>query len=158
MLGPLWDLRSLPSELHWLCQTSHDDSPHTSADGGLRTDQQNRLLKDVDRRRLAVTDCLQLFGYDGDEAIPHQDSLVQALDRQLGKCDACITEYYKAKRRMVDRLRHDYHEEEVDLLVALFDKRDFTRIKRGLDNASQTLQAVDPSLRGRNALEDVLQF
>lgn len=152
------DLRSLPSELHWFCQTFHDDSPHTSVDGGLRTDQQNRLLKDVDRRRLAVIDCLQLFGYDGDEAIPHQEYLVQALDRQLGKCDACITEYYKAKRRMVDRLRHDYHEEEVDLLVALFDKRDFTRIKRGLDNASQTLQAVDPSLRGRNALEDVLQF
>lgn len=152
------NLKSLPLDLHWFCQTSHDDSPHTSADSGLRSDEQIRLINDVDHRRSTVIECLQLFGYDGDEAIPHQESLVEALDRQLGKCDACIIEYYKAKRRMVDRLRHDYPEEEVDILVALFDKRDFRRIQRGLDNASQTLQAVDPSQRGRNTLEDTSQF
>lgn len=152
------ELKSLPLALHWFCPTFLDDSVHTSADGGLPRGQQNRLVDDVDRRRQIAIDCLQLFGYNGEDAIPHQEYLVKAFDRQLGKCDACITEYYKAKRRMVDRLRHEYNEEEVDLLVALFDKQDFRRIERGLDNASQTLQAVDISQRSRSALDDASQF
>ncbi len=57
-----------------------------------------------DRRRL-VTDCLPLFAYGGVEVLPHQDYLKQQIDRQLGKCDLCILEYYKAKHRAIQSLR-----------------------------------------------------
>lgn len=56
------------------------------------------------RRRL-VTDCLQLYGYDGEDVLPHQKYLEKQIDRQLGKCDTCIVEYYKAKHQAMEALR-----------------------------------------------------
>ena len=59
---------------------------------------------------------------------------------------------------MVDRLRHDYEEEEVDIVVGLLDKQDFARIERGLGRATKALEAAEPVQRGRGVLDITSQF
>ena len=91
----------MPPELHWFCPLS---SPTTPPD-----DEQPIKIEDpednIEHRRGIVINCLQLLGYDGEEALVHQEYLKQAVDRQLGRCDACIVQYYKSKRRKMDMLR-----------------------------------------------------
>lgn len=104
------ELRNLPLELHWFCQ-SHDVPRVTSgSQSPSEEDGVHFKIEDPDgekllyRRRL-VTDCLQLYGYDGEDVLPHQKYLEQQIDRQLGKCDTCIVEYYKAKHQSMEALR-----------------------------------------------------
>lgn len=155
------ELSSLPPGLHWFCplfaDIPEDRHPLTSPNGR-PTEKEDISSDDVERRRQLVTDCLQIFGYDSEDAITHQRALVKKIDAQLGRCDMCITEYYKLKRRMIDQLRHDYEEEEVGILVGLFDKQDFARILRGLDKATKTLEVADPQQRGKGILDDTSQF
>lgn len=151
----------MPPDLHWFCPLSDDvyESGDRSISNSLgSTKTESSSITDVERRRQLVNDCLQLFGYDGEDVIPHQKYLVRKIDAQLGRCDMCITEYYKSRRRMIERLRHDYEEEEVDMLVGIFDQQDFARILRGLDQAVKTLEAAEPQQRGRGILDDTSQF
>lgn len=112
----------------------------------------------MDYRRRLVIESLHLFLYDGEDAAPHQRFLMHQIDAQLGKCDACITEYHKGKRQMLDSLRHEYEEDEVEVVVRLLDKQDFARIERGLDRATEALEAAEPAQRGVKALEVSSQF
>ena len=142
------ELKSLPPSAHWLCPISDSTS---DTDGHLEPNN-------VEYRQQLVSDCLQILGYDGEDVLVPQRELVEHINRQLTRCDQCITEYYKVKCRLIDRLRHEYDEEEVDLLVGLFDQQDFRRIQRGLDDATRTLLAMDAARRKTNALDDSSQF
>lgn len=59
----------------------------------------------VEYRQRLVTDSLQLFAYNGEDVLPYQEYLKHQIDRQLGKCDTCIVQYYKAKHRAIQSLR-----------------------------------------------------
>lgn len=150
------ELSSLPPELHWFCPESDGV---LAANGASTPNNQipiNRgddSVSNLERRRRLVTECLGIFAYDGEDVKPFQRSLIQKIDAQLGRCYMCITEYYKIKRGMIDRLRNDYEEEEVEILVDLFDKQDIARIIRGLARASETLDAVEPQRRGKGILD-----
>lgn len=115
-------------------------------------------MYDLDHRRRQVVECLKLLAYDGEGARPLQRWLILRIDAQLGICNVCIAEYYKSKRLETERLRHEYEDEVVDLLVGLFDKQDLERIQQGLDNASKILEAADPSQRGSLILDSSSQF
>lgn len=47
----------------------------------------------------------------------------------------------------------EYKEEDVSALTRIFDNLDIDRIKRGLDNAAETLRAADSRDRGKDVLE-----
>lgn len=110
----LRELTHLPPQLHWFCK-SHDGTTYTDqASDPAAGDHTPIKIEDskdeeVEYRRSLVTDCLQLFAYDGEDVLPHQEYLKQHVDRQLGKCDTCIVEYYKAKHRAVQALRRCIH-------------------------------------------------
>lgn len=147
----------MPPGLHWFCPLSDDA---VAADGastpnnGVLISTDDGSASNVEHRRQLVTACLGIFAYDGEDVKPFQRSLTQKIDAQLGRCYMCITEYYKLKRGMIDGLRHDYEEEEVEVLVELFDKQDFARILRGLARVSETLEAVEPRRRGKGVLDE----
>lgn len=108
---PHRELKRLPSELHWFCQ-SDDGLPHTGQAGGPSAKENPTPVKaddstseSVEYRQRLVTDCLQLFAYNGEDVVPYQEYLKQQIDRQLGKCDTCIVQYYKAKHRAIQSLR-----------------------------------------------------
>ncbi|KAL8988939.1 MAG: hypothetical protein Q9177_002066, partial [Variospora cf. flavescens] len=161
LLARLKELGSLPQGLHWFCPL-FDDAGHSvdtsTSVNGAPTDLKEAPANDVERRRRLVSECLQIFAYDGEHVVPHQKYLIRHIDSQLARCDICITEYYRSKRQMIDRLRHEYEEEEVEVLVGIFDKQDFARILRGLDRATKILEAAEPQQRGRGLLDDTSQF
>lgn len=66
---------------------------------------ENSSKEEVAHRAKLVTDSLQLFGFDGEEAIPHQEYLRDQIERQLGKCDLCVVQYYKARLDAMESLR-----------------------------------------------------
>lgn len=98
-----------------------------------------------------MCESLQLFAYD--DALQYQDDLARDLDIQLSRCDLCVVGYYKSRQHLIEKLRHDYDEEEVVELVNIFNARDFTRIKRGLDTASMRLKRAEPSSRSKDTLD-----
>lgn len=155
------ELSSLPHGLHWFCPLSDDvyeGGNHPTPINGNPIKKEDTLASDVEYRRQLVAECLQVFAYDGEDVVPHQRSLTREIDAQLGKCDTCITKYYKSKRHMIEKLRHDYEEEEVELLIEVFDKQDFARILRGLDKAANILEAAEPKQRGRDILDGTSEF
>ena len=145
------ELEALPPELHWFCPLGKRESENTADETKITASDKSPL--EIDRRRESAIQVLLLFGYDGEDVIPHQRRLTSQIDRQLGRCDSCLVEYYRAKRGMIERLRHDYDEDEVSLLVKIFDKQDFERIKRGLDRAAETLEQNEERSRSRGVLD-----
>ena len=109
------------------------------------------LGSDVNLRRSQATDCLTLYSYD--DAHAFQQQLGRAIDFQLGRCDICIEQYYRAKQRLVDKLRQDYDEDDVRIVEKAFNDRDFERINRGLTSATRTLERLELSQRNKNALK-----
>ncbi|KAG8528733.1 uncharacterized protein KY384_006420 [Bacidia gigantensis] len=149
LVAKLQDLQALPSELHWFCESwSHDDGT-TSLGSPIILD--SALGNDVELRRSQATECLLLYSYD--DAQHFQIRLGQAIDLHLGRCDICIEEYYKAKQRQLENLRHDYEEDEVRSLEHVFNDRDLERISRGLDHATRTLQRLESAQRHKNSLK-----
>ena len=136
----------MPPELHWFCDTyasSTQDVPQIKSE--------HPIGQNLELRREQVCECLQLFAYD--DALQYQDELARDLDIQLSRCDLCVLGYYKSRQHLVEKLRHDYDEEEVVELVNIFNARDFTRIKRGLNTAKIRLKRAEPSSRSKDTLD-----
>ncbi len=149
MLTPqlsLRELRSLPPEIHWFCDiyaSTTQDLP--------RIKSEHPIGQNLELRREQACESLQLFAYD--DALHYQDELARDLDIQLSRCDLCVVGYYKSRQLLVERLRHDYDEEEVVELVNVFNARDFTRIQRGLNTAKMRLKRAEPSSRSKDTLD-----
>ena len=162
-MGPVFyrELTCLPPHIHWFCP-SLDDVPESpgplNANKGPFIKIEDSPLKDIDQRRQQVLECLRLLGYDGEQVKIHQKWLIRRMDMQLGKCNACIIDYYESKRREIERLRQEYDDEPVDLLVSIWDKQDLERILRGLDNATKALDAAEPSQRAATVLDTASKF
>lgn len=104
-------------------------------------------------RREHICECLKLYAFNGDEASQYQNELSEAIDQQLSRCDLCILGYYKSRRKMVEKLRTQYDQDEVTELVRIFDTRDIRRIERGLDRATQILLKAEPASRHKDLLD-----
>ena len=109
------------------------------------------MSKDVEYRRSQAAECLILYSFD--DARAFQERLGEAIDLQMGRCDICIEEYYQAKHRLVEKLRHDYNDEDVRVVEKALNDRDVQRIERGLDNATRILRKLEPLQRHKNALK-----
>ena len=95
-------LHRLPTELHWFCELN--DAP-SARENEQPVKREESTPEDTTQRRDLVFECLQIFAYDGDDVVPHQEYLKRHIDEQLGKCDICIRNYYKAKRRAMEKLQ-----------------------------------------------------
>ena len=109
------------------------------------------LNKNLRSRQDQAAQCLTLYSYD--DALKYQQAYAKALDEQLARCDTCIVEYYKARQRLGESLRHDYEEDLVAVLEKSFNDRDIERIERSLDRAERKLRALEPPLRTKDVLD-----
>ena len=96
---------------------------------------------------------LQLLAYDGKESEQYQSYIWATLGEALGKCDVCIREYYIAKIDLLAQLRQEYEEEDVAKFFSLINRKDITRIVRGLDAAEKTLREAPEQKRGTALLD-----
>jgi senataxin len=85
--------------------------------------------------------------------MPWHESLTKKLNQQLGSCDQCIIEYYRARRAMEEDLRHEYREEDVEVFLRLVEEKDLERILKGLDSTRETLEKLPPEKRRQNAVK-----
>ena len=99
-------LQRLNPLLHWFCNRS-DVPPDAESRNGSEPEEHKPTEIDwsTNARRELVLETLLLFSYDGTEIVAQKEFLKRSIDRQLGKCDVCIIEYYKAKRRLIAKLR-----------------------------------------------------
>ena len=99
------ELQRLDERLHWFCERQ-DAVPLADPTNGLEQEDRkpSKIEASVESRREQVVQCLQLFAYDSPELVSHKAILGRNIDRQLGKCDVCIVEYYKGKRSLIEKL------------------------------------------------------
>lgn len=87
--------------MHWFCSSYDPTDSRPSEPKCLKTERP--IGDNVQLRREQAAECLTIYSYD--DALRYQVELGKAIDAQLGRCDVCIVEYYKAKQRLVERLR-----------------------------------------------------
>ena len=141
------ELKRLPPELHWFCQKT--DAPSTHALNNMKSE--HPLRDDLALRREHICECLKLFAFD--DASQVQNDLAGLIEKKLSKCDLCIVGYYKLRQQLVESLRHEFDEDEINELVGILDVRDITRINKGLDRTTRLLKQTEPALRSKNILD-----
>ena len=97
------DLQQLQTSIHWFCDRRDGVLNHNPT--GLGDPKPSEIETSAIYRRAIILESLKLFAYDSPEIVPQKNVLAEGIDRHLGKCDICIVEYYKLKRRLVEKLR-----------------------------------------------------
>ena len=151
----LSQLKSLPPGLHWFCDTC--DSDNNAQDLGTILGE-HPIIRNLKLRQDQACDCLKILGFNGEEAAAPQQDLTAKISAQLSKCTLCVVGYYRSRQPLVERLRHEYDEEEVVQLLQLIHGRDLNRITHGLDKATTILHRAEPAARHINILDVASQL
>ena len=146
---PIRELEALPVELHWFCAIGSDHD--ASAGQPASPNEATTTEKDLRARQDQGADILLLYTYD--DAAEFQERVKSRIDLQLGRCDVCIGNYYKARNRLDERLREDYDEEQTNVVQEKLDEQDFARIEGALDDVAELLEKLEPAERHKNTLE-----
>ena len=97
------ELQHVDAGTHWFCDRN-DSAPQPLR----RSEPHEHKPSDIElstvKRQNLIIDCLQLFAYDSPEIEPQKNFLAKGIDHHLGKCDVCIVEYYKVKRKLMEKL------------------------------------------------------
>lgn len=107
-------VQSLPTGLHWFCPRQAIDDPGIYFDediytqtGQLPQDRPERHLKRVEEahaRRDLLLEAFEIFAYDSSQAETPQKYIEKALEEQLGRCDICVREFHRSRRRLKQQL------------------------------------------------------
>ncbi|KAK4937487.1 DEAD-box type RNA helicase, partial [Elasticomyces elasticus] len=143
-------LQALDPDIHIFCPRSSTDLRKQQA---FEFDEKGRQqLADAKARRDQFFSALPLLAYDGAECTTYHQWLYDTLDRQLGKCELCVRNYYLGKLDFVQHLLQEYDQDEVNQFLDILNRRDIARIEKGLNNASRTLEAAQPQQRTSSIL------
>lgn len=153
-------LNALPAAVHLLCPRQDDDD-QDRYDEDIQDDtlpesiepSRKEIILAARKRREEFISCLQLLAYDGEETERYQRMIWEALDKNLGRCDVCIRNYYVQKLKLAAKLREEYEEPDVQQFFGLIDRRDIARITQGLHAVERVLKSLPESKRGTSALE-----
>ncbi|MCJ1476050.1 DEAD-box type RNA helicase [Lambiella insularis] len=144
-------IHGLDPAVHWFCDKRDDAPPQTQLGSDDR--QPSKIETSLSFRLTVIHDCLPLFAYDSADVLQLKRFLSRGIDKQLGKCATCIVGYYKVKRELIEHMRGEYVEEEVELFADIFNEQDNSRIVRGLELAASSLRKLPPPERRKSALE-----
>ena len=155
-------LKQLPHDLHILCPRQseadvdrYDDDPlfnNSLLEKPTPDPERTERLSQSSQRRDDFMESFMIFAYDGDDAKPYKDYVLERLDEALGSCDLCIRNYYVCKSRLRAQLQKDYDDDDVALFFRIFDEKEVTRIKSGLQRATKTLNDLPEQKRKINSL------
>ncbi|KAK5083048.1 DEAD-box type RNA helicase [Lithohypha guttulata] len=144
------ELKQLPDGAHIFCPRLSDNRTDDSDDPG----QEDDRVLEARQRRDKFFSALPLLAYDGPECYEYHQWLYNAMDTQLAKCEACIRQYYLGKIAFKEQLLQEYDDAEVQQFLSIIHRRDLSRIKTGLDDATATLQPLPKEERGPKALNN----
>ncbi|MCJ1311256.1 DEAD-box type RNA helicase [Agyrium rufum] len=150
ILALIAQLQSLQPIVHWFCDI--EDAPQL-IDLDSSAQKHTGLATSTTDRRQAVFDCFQIFSFEGGDVEPLQNFLSDGIDRNLGRCDMCVVEYYRHRRGLLSKLKDDFDEDDVALFAKMIEEKDNVRIRRGLKAATDTLKKLTLPQRTRTALD-----
>ena len=133
--------------MHWFCHKTNVPSPYDHRP----IKSEHPLEENLTLRREHICECLKLFAFD--DASQVQDDLAGLIEAKLSDCDLCIVGYYKLKHQLVENLRNEFDEDDINELIRILDVRDISRIKKGLDRTTRLLKQTEPALRNKNILD-----
>ena len=156
------DFQRLNPGVHFFCLRNEEDDTARYDDAAtreaIRTDPD--APEKLEKKKLAgkarcekFLKALQLVAYQGDDVAEYQRFLWSSLDRNLGRCDVCIRQYYVGKLGLKDQLSQEYEDSDIKLFFDLIDRNDIDRISRGLKRASERLESLPETRRTLKSLE-----
>lgn len=85
---------------------------------------------------------MRILAYNAEGVEELQSWVLSKLDESLEKCDLCIKQYYTGKIWLMDQLKEDYQEEDIEAFFQQVDGWDTKRITRNLTTAATQLKNV----------------
>ncbi|KXT17167.1 hypothetical protein AC579_317 [Pseudocercospora musae] len=164
LVGLLETLANLDDGVHWFCPRQKDDDAAHFFDEDVgdsssesRQEKAARMEK-IQEARARQDDAMEtciLLAFNGPDAEPYQAKLKDCLSKQLTRCDICVREFHRARRRLRNQLESDYSPDDVLLFMQTFDAMNSERITAGLDEMTQALLDMPPEERKINAVGNV---
>ncbi|EME89025.1 uncharacterized protein MYCFIDRAFT_55523 [Pseudocercospora fijiensis CIRAD86] len=164
LVGLLETLANLDAGVHWFCPRQKDDDGGHFFDEDLgdaasessqeKAERMEKIQEARGRQDDAMETCI-LLAFNGPDAEPYQAKLKHCLSKQLTRCDICVREFHRARRRLRNQLESDYSPEDVLLFMQTFDAMNSERITAGLDDMTEALLDMPPEERKITAVGDV---
>lgn len=150
------ELQSLPDNIHLLCPRQHEDD-HARYDDPSAVDESGnsvaKLIEEAKDRKEKFLSCMQILAFSQEGVEEVQEWIWRRLDKALEKCDLCIKEYYTGKIWLIEKLKENYDDEDIEKFARMLDEWDIKRITRNLATATQQLKAVPPQDIGLHVLD-----
>lgn len=141
-------LKELGAGVHIFC-------PRTNDGGNVDEEQAKEEAK---QRRELFFSALPLLAYDGEQCSQYHQWIYNTLDSALGKCEACIRQYYLSKVDFKQKLVEDYEDDEVQQFLQIIARKDISRIQSGLDAVVARLEPLPVEKRGPKVLDNKQLF
>jgi senataxin len=149
-------LQALPNNIHLLCPRQHDDD-HARYEDLNETDESGNsvanLVEEAKARKEKFLSCMQILAFNQDGVAELQEWIWRKLDDTLEKCDLCIKEYYTGKIWLVEKLKENYDDEDIEKFARMLDDWDIRRLTRNLTTAAEKLKAIPPQEIGLHVLD-----
>lgn len=107
-------VKELPPELHWFCPRSsirdhrlffeEDLIDATQAESDLPDAERERKIEESNSRKTLVYEALQIFAFDGNDAVPLQTWLQENLDIHMSRCETCARQYHRGRTELKEKL------------------------------------------------------
>lgn len=139
------ELKSLPEGIHLLCprQSANDYGRYDEPD---QVDETGTSVKDrveeAKTRKEKFLSCMRIIAYNPDEVQELQSWIVSKLDESLERCDLCIKQYHSSRTWLIDHLKEDYEDSDIEAFFQRVDECDTKRITRNLTTATTQLKQV----------------
>ncbi|KIW09450.1 uncharacterized protein PV09_00330 [Verruconis gallopava] len=158
------ELKALPQGLHWFCSRSTDDEVDRCYDEDFtqnelqmenqdKRNERREKAEAASKRKRTVLSAVQIFAFDGEEAVPLQDYVRNGLEHLMQTCDVCVRTYHAARSELGEILMAEYHAEEVAAFMERFDGINVERIRKGLQHAERQLLHLAPEKRRVGSLD-----
>lgn len=156
------------SELQELADDQHLFCPRVGEDGSVYYDEdiaadppetdptelEDRKFKiqAAEARKWTTLKAMEMLAYDGDEAAPHKNWLIDRFNNIMQSCDVCIRVFYQSRAEWKIRLVDAYDEDNIAQFLQLVDSQCIGRIENGLDEAHALLSNAEPKFRTMRVL------
>ncbi|PYH45402.1 putative tRNA-splicing endonuclease [Aspergillus saccharolyticus JOP 1030-1] len=150
------ELQALPDAIHILCPRQHDDD-HARYDDPSQVDESGKTVQEIvteaNTRKEKFLSCMRILAYNQEGLEELQSWIWRKLDDSLEKCDFCIKQYYTGKIWLMEQLKENYDDEDIEKFSRMLDEWDIKRITKNLATATAQLKEVPPQDIGLHVLD-----
>jgi senataxin len=150
------ELRELADDQHLFCpRVGEDGSIYYDEDiatdppetDSIELEERKSKIREAEGRKWTTLKAMEILAYDGDEAAPHKNWLIDRFNNIMQSCDVCVRVFYQSRAEWKIRLVDAYDEDNIAQFLQLVDNQCIVRIENGLDEAQTLLSIAEPKAR-----------